>query len=89
MSTTLCLAIVACSLLNLTANIMLARAYQTAESSWLAPYDYCYLVFAAFWGYIVWGTVPDLGTVVGMALIAVAGIYVATRQARASATPSG
>ena len=87
LSTTLCLAIVACSLLNLTANIMLARAYQTAESSWLAPYDYSYLVFAAFWGYAVWGTVPDLATVFGMALIAVAGIYVATRPTPVQATP--
>ena len=78
------LAIVACSAFNLTANICLARAYQTAESSWLAPYDYSYLVFAAMWGYLIWGTVPDALTVAGMGLIAAAGIFVAAREARKS-----
>jgi len=75
-------AVVACSLLNIVANISLARAYQSAESSWLAPYDYSYLVFAAVWGYVIWGTVPDLFTVAGMCLIAAAGVFVATRGAR-------
>ena len=72
--------IVVCSLLNLTANISLARAYQSAESSWLAPYDYSYLIFATFWGYVFWRTVPDVFTFAGMALIAGSGIYVAWRE---------
>jgi drug/metabolite transporter (DMT)-like permease len=72
-------AIAACALLNLTASILLARSYQTAESSWLAPFDYSYLVFAALWGYALWGTIPDPLTLIGMALIAAAGIFVATR----------
>ncbi|MBU2532531.1 MAG: DMT family transporter [Alphaproteobacteria bacterium] len=80
------LAVMACSGLNLVANISLARAYQTAESSWLAPYDYSYLVFAAAWGYAIWGTVPDALTVAGMVLIAAAGIFVATRGKRDTAT---
>jgi drug/metabolite transporter (DMT)-like permease len=75
------LAVMSCSALNLAANICLARAYQTAESSWLAPYDYSYLVFAALWGFVLWGTVPELLTVVGMVIIAAAGIFVATRKA--------
>lgn len=72
-------AVIACSALNLTANICLARAYQSAESSWLAPYDYSYLVFAAFWGFLIWGTVPEFSTVAGMVIIAAAGTFVATR----------
>lgn len=76
------IAVMACSAMNLVANICLARAYQSAESSWLAPYDYSYLVFAALWGYLIWGTVPDALTLLGMAIIALAGIYVATRPAQ-------
>ena len=75
-------AVIACSVMNLTANICLARAYQTAESSWLAPYDYSYLVFAAVWGYVIWDTVPDALMAAGMVLIAVAGIFVAMRERR-------
>jgi len=72
--------IVACSLLNLTANIGLAKAYQSAESSWLAPFDYSYLVFATFWGFALYGHVPDVFSVAGMTLIAASGCFVAWRQ---------
>ena len=72
--------IITCSCLNLTANIGLARAYQSAESSWLAPFDYSYLVFATFWGVVMWGDVPDLLSFIGMSIIATAGCYVAWRE---------
>ncbi len=72
--------IAACSLLNLTANIGLAKAYQSAEASWLAPFDYSYLVFATFWGYVFWRTVPDGLTFLGMVMIAGAGAFVAWRE---------
>ena len=72
--------IVACSLLNLTANIGLTKAYQSAESSWLAPFDYSYLVFATFWGVVMWGDIPDLLSVAGMLIIAGSGSYVAWRE---------
>ena len=74
--------ILGCSLLNLAANLSLTRAYQTAESSWLAPFDYSYLIFATFWGYIVWQHVPDALSFLGMGLIAASGIYVALREAQ-------
>ena len=75
--------VVACSTLNLTSNIALAKAYQSAESSWLAPFDYSYLIFATFWGFVMWGDLPDGLSFLGMAMIAGAGCYVAWREARA------
>ena len=72
--------ILACSVLNLSANIGLAKAYQSAESSWLAPFDYSYLIFATFWGVVMWGDVPDVLSFTGMAMIAGSGCYVAWRE---------
>ncbi len=76
------LLVVVCSILNLTANIGLAKSYQTAESSWLAPFDYSYLIFATFWGFVFSGNIPDILTFGGMALIASAGTFVAWRERR-------
>jgi len=75
--------IIGCSALNLTSNISLAKAYQSAETSWLAPFDYSYLVFATFWGFVIWRHVPDGLTLSGMLLIAVSGAFVAWRHRQA------
>ncbi len=71
--------IAVCSLINMISNLGLAKAYQSAEASWLAPFDYSYLIFATFWGYIFWRDVPDGLTFLGMALIAGSGSFVAWR----------
>ena len=41
------------SVLNLTGTLLMSRAYQTAESSWLAPVDFSYLLMAAIWGKVL------------------------------------
>ena len=74
--------IAVCSCLNLVSNIGLAKAYQSAEASWLAPFDYSYLIFATFWGFVFWRHVPDGLTFTGMAMIAGAGAFVAWRERR-------
>ena len=78
-----------CSVMNLTGNICLARAYQTAESSWLAPIDFTYLLFAAFWGRVIFGSWPAPKALVGMSLIAVAGIVTAWQEQRLSGIGTG
>ncbi|MEO1330241.1 MAG: EamA/RhaT family transporter, partial [Pseudomonadota bacterium] len=78
--------IAVCSLLNLTANLSLTRAYQTGESSWLAPFDYSYLAFAALWTLVMFGEAPDAPTWLGMALIGGAGLFIAWRERVASSS---
>lgn len=81
--------VVTCSAINLCANICLSKAYQTAEVSWLAPFDYTYLIFAGFWGYVLWDQIPDLFSVIGMILIAGSGVFVAWRERKLKGPKSG
>jgi len=71
---------VLCSVLNLTGNICLSRAYQTADSSWLAPMDFTYLVFAGIWSRLLFEQWPTPQAITGMALIATAGVVTAWRE---------
>jgi len=68
------------SVLNLTGNICLSRAYQTADASWLAPMDFSYLVFAAFWSRMIFDQWPTGQAIVGMTLIGTAGVITAWRE---------
>jgi drug/metabolite transporter (DMT)-like permease len=68
------------SLLNLTGNICLSRAYQTADASWLAPMDFSYLVFAALWSKIIFDQWPTRSAILGMTLIGTAGVITAWRE---------
>ena len=54
----------------------LAKAYQSAPPSIIATFDYSYLLFAAFWSFVIFSQPPDAPTVLGMAMIAGAGLLV-------------
>ncbi len=69
--------------LGTVANAMLIRAFSMAEAAAVAPFGYTGLLWAALWGWLFWGTVPDGWTLLGAAIIVTAGIYVWAREARA------
>ena len=69
-----------CSVLNLFGNLGLTRAYQTADSSWLAPLDFSYLLFAAIWGKVIFDSWPSANGWLGMLLITSAGMITAWRE---------
>jgi len=73
------------SVLNLTGNICMSRAYQTADASWLAPIDFSYLIFAALWSRAIFDQWPSSQALIGMALIGSAGVITAWRE-RVAAT---
>jgi drug/metabolite transporter (DMT)-like permease len=72
------------SVLNLTGNICISRAYQTADASWLAPMDYSYLIFAAIWSRVIFDRWPNEQALIGMAMIGLAGGVTAWRENVAS-----
>lgn len=57
-------------------SVGLAKAYQSASPTIIATFDYSYLLFAAFWGFFIFGQEPDALAVLGVLTIAAAGILV-------------
>ena len=70
------------AVLNLFGNLFLSRAYQTADSSLLAPLDFTYLLLIALWGRVMFDSWPTPLAILGMAMIAAAGMITAMRERR-------
>ena len=51
-----------------------ARAYQIGPPQTMAAMDYAYVLFAALWGMVLFGEIPNLLVWIGMSLIIVAGL---------------
>lgn len=58
----------------LIGSILAAFAYQSAPSSTIATFDYAYLPFSVMWGIVFFTEIPDVLSIVGIAMIAIAGI---------------
>lgn len=67
---------------------LLIRAHDMAQAATLAPLNYVSLVWAALFGFAVFGDFPDAVTLAGAAVLVGAGIYVVSLERRA-ALPSG
>lgn len=58
----------------------LIRAHKRMDASFLMPFTYSYLIYMTLSGYLVFGDIPDLATVVGAAMIAVSGLLIWKRE---------
>jgi drug/metabolite transporter (DMT)-like permease len=61
---------------------LLVMAYRVAPASLLAPFSYTQMLWAVFYGYLLFGAWPDPLTLVGAAVIAVSGV-ITVRSGRA------
>jgi len=64
-------------ILAMTASI---RAYQLAESSFVVPFEYTYLIFAILIDYTVWQYIPSTQGIIGVTMIISAGVIIALRE---------
>lgn len=77
------------SVLGMVGVGMLTRAYQLTEASHVAVFEYAFLVSAGFWAYMLFGDVPDPLALIGIGLIAVAGMLIVLRSVpQAGAEPT-
>lgn len=64
------------------AQALLIRAFSLADAAAVAPFGYSGLVWAGLWGWLFFGAAPDHWTLVGAAMIVLAGLYVWAREAQ-------
>lgn len=58
----------------------LSQAYRLANAATIAPFEYTGMPMAIFWGWIVFGTLPDIWVWAGVLLISLSGLYVFLRE---------
>ena len=61
-------------------HLILIKAYDYAPASSLAPFSYTQLIWVTVMGYLVFGQFPDFWSLIGIGVIMVSGIYIATHQ---------
>ena len=59
---------------------ILIFGFRYASASLLAPFQYTVIIWATFYGYFIFGDLPDAWTLAGTALIVAAGVYVWLRE---------
>jgi drug/metabolite transporter (DMT)-like permease len=67
-------------LASTTGQWIVVLAFRYADASVLAPFSYSQLVWATVLGFLIFGEVPDLWTLVGAAIIIASGLYTAHRE---------
>ena len=65
----------ATGLLGGTGMLLFAYAYRHAPAAVLAPFDYTAMVWAALFGFLIWGDTPSAPAAAGMVVIAASGLY--------------
>jgi len=63
------------------------RAYQLADATMVAVFENTLLLFATLWAVILWREVPDALSLLGLSLVAAAGVLIALRSPPAVAVP--
>jgi len=79
-------------LLTAMASVLMSQAYRSTAPATIAPFEYIALPFAAAWGFLFWGEVPDAIAILGMGLIIGSGVFIVVRTERLRtgvATPTG
>ena len=62
------------------ANLWLSQSYKFSEVSLVTPLKYLGLLFAIFFGYLIWGEVPSLKSLIGGLLVILSSIIIFRRE---------
>jgi len=66
--------------ISVSALLCVNRSLKLAPASVVVPYQYSMIVWAVMFGYVVFGDVPSMATIIGAAIIIAAGFYIYLRE---------
>jgi drug/metabolite transporter (DMT)-like permease len=66
--------------ISIVALLCTNRSLKLAPASVVVPYQYSMIVWAVMFGYVVFGDMPQVSTIVGAAIIIAAGLYIFIRE---------
>ena len=69
-------------ILGAIAHLCLIQAFERAQASLLAPFNYSKLLWGILLGYLFFDQLPTLNTLAGCLLIIAAGLYVFSRESK-------
>jgi len=58
------------------ASWLMTHAYRIGEANVIAPFEYVSIPWATAWGILIWGEIPKINTIVGIAVIIGTGVFV-------------
>jgi len=77
---TAALTIFGIGLLGGTGQYLSTQSLSCAPAAAIAPFSYTQIIWAVILGYLIWGDLPDLSLVIGVALVIASGIYICIRE---------
>ena len=72
--------VAAAGVTSVVALFCINRSLKLAPASVVVPYQYSMIVWAVIFGFVVWGDVPSVSTLLGAAIIIGAGCYIFMRE---------
>lgn len=74
------------SVLAFAGMLFMIMAYKRAEAALVAPMQYSQIIWAVFYGWLIFDDWPGLATMIGVSLIIASGLYIVFRETRAGAS---
>ena len=72
------------ALFGVSAQFLITKAYTIANPAITSPFEYSGLDWAALFGFMIWGDIPDLASIAGGLLIVGSGIFILYREYKLS-----
>jgi len=72
-------------LVNGCAHFLIIESYRLAQAPVVSPFKYSILLWAALFGYLIWGHVPDVWIVIGAIPVVASGLYILHREQKLNA----